>query len=166
MSLESKSLFGRAGLIAGFTIASMAVAQPQVLIDDSFGDGDRDNDGIAEGPVTDAMDVGNPWYLSSAIPLAPDMMSPGAMISIQNDGVLGSGNALEYLAQNDATIPFIGPFPNRVTLANDGDRLSFKFKARIVESPQIGRTNAEFWCDSSNNQTVCLPESLRKTAAS
>ena len=39
-------------------MAAAGTAQGQVLVSDGFGDGDRDNDGIAEGPVTDAGDVG------------------------------------------------------------------------------------------------------------
>ncbi|MEO0631151.1 MAG: hypothetical protein AAFY46_10560, partial [Planctomycetota bacterium] len=109
------------GLIAGITHA-----QPQILVADGFGDGDRDNDGIAEGPVTNALDVGQAWYLARG--------TSDVTISVADDSSgIGDGNAFDLLSDTAGNRPLISTFP--LTTLADGDRILLRLDVRITENP-------------------------------
>ncbi|MEL6795420.1 MAG: GC-type dockerin domain-anchored protein [Planctomycetota bacterium] len=109
------------GLVAGLTHA-----QPQILVNDGFGDGDRDNDGIAEGPVTDGLDIGQAWYLARG--------TSSVTASVADDsGGIDSGNALDVISDSASNRVFISTF-NPTTLS-DGERIIMRLDVRITESP-------------------------------
>lgn len=107
-------------------MAAAGTAQSQVLVSDGFGDGDRDNDGVAEGPVTDAGDVGQAWYFARG--------SSAVTVSVADDGAgIGSGNALDLVSDTASSRFLISNFA-ATTLA-DGDRITLAMDVRITESP-------------------------------
>ncbi|MEO0629370.1 MAG: hypothetical protein AAFY46_01415 [Planctomycetota bacterium] len=108
------------GLLAGATHAQ------QILVSDGFGDGDRDNDGTAEGAVTDVLDIGQSWYLARG--------TSDVTISVADDSSgIGDGNALDVISDTAGNRILISTFP--LTSLADGDRIILRLDARITESP-------------------------------
>ena len=107
-------------------MAAAGTAQGQVLVSDGFGDGDRDNDGIAEGPVTDAGDVGQAWYFARG--------SSDITVSVADDAAgIGSGNALDFVSDTASSRFLISNFAT--TTLEDGDRITLIMEVRITENP-------------------------------
>lgn len=120
------ALIGTTLLIAGQT------AHGASILFDGFGDGDRDNDGIADGPVENPADVGAAFYTarsnsSITVGVASDATVAGAPAEI------GSGNALDVVSTTTSNRPLVANFAS-VTLA-DGDKLALSFDARVTENP-------------------------------
>jgi hypothetical protein len=103
------------GLVAGSASAG-------VVFTDGLGDGDRDNNGTAEGPVTDSTDVGVPWLLT-------DGNSAVTFAAVDDSAGIGSGNALQLFNTASNNRPSVGHFAP-VTLA-DGDAIVLRFDARL-----------------------------------
>lgn len=106
-------------------MTAAGTAQSQVLVSDGFGDGDRDNDGVLEGPVTDAGDIGQAWYFARG--------SSAVTASIAADTGIGSGNALDLVSDTASSRFLISNFA-ATTLA-DGDRITLAMDVRITENP-------------------------------
>ncbi|MEM9082660.1 MAG: hypothetical protein AAGB34_03615 [Planctomycetota bacterium] len=111
-----------------FVVAGLAFGQTQVLVEDGFGDGDRDNDGTLEGINADSSDVGVPWYFFDGF------LDTTASIADDTVGI-GNGNALDVTMMIDSPRGFLTSFAQPVDLANDGDRLRVVLTARVTESP-------------------------------
>ncbi len=108
------------------TLMAAGTASGQVLVSDGFGDGDRDNDGIAEGPVTDVSDVGQAWYFARG--------SSAITLSVADDaGGIGSGNALDFVSDTASSRFMISNFAP--TSLEDGDRIVLSMDVRITENP-------------------------------
>lgn len=119
-----------AGACIGALAGSAASAQVATLIDDGFGDGDRDNDAVLDGPVSDASDAGVPWYLGRG--------TSDIVVAVADDPAgIGSGGALDVLTSTTSTRPFIASFAP-ITLMEDGDSISMTFDVRVTESPIDG----------------------------
>lgn len=94
-----------------------------VLLQDGFGDGDRDNKGALEGPVDDAADVGAAWWLVN---------DASHTVSIAHDAAgLGDDNALFVVT--GATQKYIVARMPEVTLAEVGDFVSMSMDWRLSE---------------------------------
>ncbi|USN98677.1 MAG: hypothetical protein H6810_10995 [Phycisphaeraceae bacterium] len=116
----------KAGLLAAMLIGATAAADTTVLIQDGFGDGDRDNDLILDGAATNPSDVGVPWYLARG---ATDVV-----VSVANDtGGINQGSALDVTEMTSFTRAFAAKF-DPVTL-NDGDRVRMRVVVRATENP-------------------------------
>ncbi|MEO1128075.1 MAG: hypothetical protein AAFX05_00035 [Planctomycetota bacterium] len=113
--------------LAGGLLLLAGAAHAQVLVEDGFGDADRDNDAITDGAlVTDALDVGVPWYLGRG--------TSDVIVGTADDTAgIGSDNAIDILSMTTSTRGLLGSF-TPVTLA-DGDIIAFSFDVRITESP-------------------------------
>ena len=121
MRSSIRTMIAMTGLVTG-----LAHAQPVTLVSDGFGDGDRDNDGIAEGPVTDGLDIGQAWYLARG--------TSSVTASVADDsGGIDSGNALDVISDSASNRVFITTF-NPTTLS-DGERIIMRLDVRITESP-------------------------------
>ena len=107
-------------------------ASAQVLINDGFGDGDRDNDTISDGVSSDPANTGVAWYLGRGTSDVTISVADG------DDGA-GTDSAFQLLSSTSSTRAMVASF-SPTMLANDGDRISLKFDARIIESP-IDPTN-------------------------
>jgi hypothetical protein len=114
-------------LVAASTLAASATfGQVTELIVDGFGDGDRNNDGIADGPVTNASDVGAAWYLARA--------DSNVSVGVANDvGGINQGGALDVLTMTDSTRAVAAKFDP--TTLNDGDRIRAVITVRASENP-------------------------------
>ncbi|MEM1165338.1 MAG: hypothetical protein AAGI30_03510 [Planctomycetota bacterium] len=115
-------------VLAVYTPAAPA---PTVFADifDGFGDGDRENDGSAVGVVTDAGDVGVPFFISDG--------TSSIALSVVDDPTLGGVNSSALnIARTGSTASrrISTVFNAPVTLA-DGDMLSVSLRARVSESP-------------------------------
>ncbi|MEM1184233.1 MAG: GC-type dockerin domain-anchored protein [Planctomycetota bacterium] len=127
-NLKARTAFGIASLIA----AAGAFAQPQVLLSDGFGDGDRDNDATLDGVATDPGDTGAAWYYAR--------FTSNATVDIVDDtGSSGFGSAFNVQTATTFTRPFAAAFTP--TTLNDGDSIRFSFLVRITEMP-IDATDA------------------------
>jgi len=119
-----KTRFGT--MMMAMLVAAGTAQSQQILVSDGFGDGDRDNDGVAEGPVTDAGDVGQAWYLARG--------TSDFTISVADDtSGIGTGNAIDFVSDSASNRFLITTFDS-TTLAN-GDRIKLGFDMRITESP-------------------------------
>ena len=115
----------RALLLAA--LVSAGTASGQILVSDGFGDGDRDNDGVADGPVTDAGDVGQAWYLARG--------TSSITIGVADDSAgIGTGNAFDLSMMDTSSTRIVASTFASTTL-NDGDRILMRLDARITESP-------------------------------
>src|SRR4051812_7531520 len=103
-----------------------AAASAGIIFTDGFGDGDRDNNGTAEATVTDATDVGLPWFKAGS---GTSAMTMGA---IDDSAGIGSGNALQLFNTGANNRPVQAHFAIQ-TLA-DGDSLIYSFDARVVSN--------------------------------
>lgn len=114
-------------LLALAAIAGGATADTTVIVQDGFGDGDRDNDLILDGAATNPSDVGVPWYLvrgdSDVVPSVAD-----------DAGGIGMGSALDVLTMTTSSRAFAASF-DPVTLEQDGDRLRVRVFVRATEMP-------------------------------
>lgn len=94
-----------------------------VLLQDGFGDGNRDNIGGLEGPVDDALDVGSPWWLVN---------DASHLVSIAHDPAgLGDDNAL-FVTTGASQKYIVAQIPE-TTLAEVGDFIKMSFDWRVSE---------------------------------
>ncbi|MEL7473651.1 MAG: hypothetical protein AAGK04_10070, partial [Planctomycetota bacterium] len=107
-------------------------ASAQVLIDDGFGDGDRDNDALSDGVASDPGDIGTAWYLARGTSDVTVSVADG-------DDTAGVDSAFQLLSTTAFTRGLVSSF-TPTTLANDGDRISVRLDVRLIEMP-IDATN-------------------------
>ncbi|MEM1330137.1 MAG: GC-type dockerin domain-anchored protein [Planctomycetota bacterium] len=124
MDVQARDLRLSALVACGIIPLLSGAASAQVLIDDGFGDGDRDNDALADGFASDPSDIGAAWYL------ARGTSSVAATVADQG----GSNSAFDMVSMTSSTRPVVASFPS-TTLVNDGDRISMKLDVRLTESP-------------------------------
>ena len=114
-------------LLLAAACTGLASADTEVILQDGFGDGDRDNDMILDGAATNPSDVGVPWYLVRG---ASDVA-----VSVADDvGGIGFGSAIDVVSMTTSTRAFGATF-DPVTLEQDGDRLRVRLFVRMTESP-------------------------------
>ena len=104
---------------------------PAWAVSDGFGDGDRNNDGVLDGPggtgtVDDAGDIGLPWWKINRL-------GDAVVVEVRHDpGGLGDDNALivdvlgeqQFQAANFPTISLVNP--------GDAIKLSFSFRFQAL----------------------------------
>lgn len=90
---------------------------------DGFEDGDRDNDGAAEGPINDISDTGFTWYKSTG-------QSSFDVDVIDDAAGIGTGNAVNHFSLTTSTRALSAAIDD-VTLAAPGDSISFAFDFRL-----------------------------------
>ncbi|MBZ0172114.1 MAG: hypothetical protein K8E66_07030, partial [Phycisphaerales bacterium] len=114
-------------MLTALAMTAAATADTQVLIQDGFGDGDRDNDLVLDGAATNPAEIGVPWYLARG--------TSDVLLGVVNDiGGIGGGSALDVLTMTTSGRPIAATF-DPVTLANDGDRIRVRLVVRATESP-------------------------------
>ncbi|MEL7472599.1 MAG: hypothetical protein AAGK04_04715 [Planctomycetota bacterium] len=115
--------------IAIALMASAGLAAAQTSITDGFGDGDRDNDGSLDGPLTDASDVGINWYSVGGTTSGGD---PKPELTVADDaGGINSGNAL-FSQSRGSNAELAGFFGSQVSLgSNIGDTMTLSFDLRL-----------------------------------
>jgi hypothetical protein len=133
---------------AALIIGAFAAGAPAaVLVQDGFGDGDRDNNGLDTGAVvTDASDVGLAWYLTNGT-------SAVTLRAIDDTGGINSENALQLFNTASNNRPIVGHLASPVTLA-DGESLVLRFDMRLVSStPATSDRSIRFglYNDSTND---------------
>src|SRR4051795_4580937 len=90
---------------ASMLLASLAAtATAGIIFTDGFGDGDRDNNGTPEAPVTNASDVGLPWFKAGSGTSAMTFQV------IDDSAGIGSGNALQLFNSGANNRPVSGRF--------------------------------------------------------
>ena len=113
--------------LTGLAVATK-VASANVLITDGFGDGDRDNDSVLDGPLEDAGDVGIAWYSIGGSTSGGD---PKPELSVAADAGIGSGNAMFGTARG-SNAELAGFFGQEVSLgSNIGDTMTISFDIRL-----------------------------------
>ena len=123
--MQHASPFGFATLTLGAALlGAPALAAP--VFTDGFGDGDRDNDGTADGPVQDASDVGVPFYIGNG---SNSNNSPAVSVVDDSAGI-GSGNALSVSGNGNSSARRMLAGFDTVTLSNPGDFITLSFDAR------------------------------------
>ncbi len=113
---------------------------------DGFGDGSRKNDGVVEGPVDDANDIGAPFYLINSI------LQPGATIAHDQVAAptLGDDNVLKVDATGGpGTQAYQAANFKTVTLDKLGDFIKLSFDFRITNL-QADRNAIRFGLFNSN----------------
>jgi hypothetical protein len=113
----------------GFLVRSSGLV---AVLQDGFGDGDRDNNGAKDDPdnsgnglVDDAADVGVPWY---------KVTSASSTLRVGHDaGGLGDDNALFLDA--GATQKYLVAHFDPITLSQPGDYVKFSFDFRFTAWP-------------------------------
>ncbi|MEO1129614.1 MAG: hypothetical protein AAFX05_07920 [Planctomycetota bacterium] len=106
-----------------------AAGTAHAAIVDGFGDGDRDNDGSLEGPLTDPGDVGIEWY-SIGGTTSGGNLKPEPSIADDAAG-LGSGNAL-FVQARGSNAEMAGFFGQKLSLgSNLGDTMTVSFDVRL-----------------------------------
>jgi hypothetical protein len=123
---------------ASLLLASLpaATASAGILFTDGFGDGDRDNNGTAEAPVTDPSDVGVAWFYAGG------GTSAATLAAIDDSAGIGNGNALQLFNSGSNNRPIAAQFAP--TALNDGDRLVFRFDMRVVSTSVTADRNFRF----------------------
>lgn len=120
--------------LVGLVIGSFPIAASGgVVLSDSFGDGDRNNDGTLENTPDPVADVGTPWYEARGtgsfdLLVAKDTNDANAANGVE----LGGGNALDVVVAAGTSARSVGANFSPQTLANSGDKLILSFDARIV----------------------------------
>ena len=117
-----KCLFATATLFVALTAAASA----DLVASDGFGDGDRNNDGIAEVAVTDASDVGLVFIRSSG---SNSSDSP-ALTVIDDAAGIGDGNALSVNGNGSKSARRVLAAFDAVTLSVADEFISVSFDAR------------------------------------
>lgn len=118
--------------IAAIT-ASAGLASANVLLTDGFGDGDRDNDSILEGPLEDGSDTGFGWYSIGGSTSGGD---PKPEPSVAADATIGSGNAL-FVQSRGSNAEMAGFFGQEISLGTDiGNTLTITFDVRLDASSE------------------------------
>ena len=115
------------------------VSSPAPLqVSDGFGDGDRDNDGVLEGPVENGADTGLVWRTMHGTccdqPPAEFTLQVGPDIAEPNG--LGTDNALHVNVTQPQPI-HVANFP-ATTLAKAGDFIRLTFKLRLPTVVDFG----------------------------
>ena len=106
--------------------ASATTAPAAILVQDGFGDGDRDNNGLDAGATaTDPADTGIPWLLT-------DGTSAVTFQAVDDSAGIGAGNALQLFNTASNNRPAVGHF-TPLTL-NDGESLILRLDMRLVGS--------------------------------
>jgi hypothetical protein len=113
-----------------------AVASAGIIFTDGFGDGDRDNNGTAEAPVTDSTDVGVPWFYAGG------GTSAATLAAIDDSAGIGNGNALQLFNSGSNNRPIAAQFTP--TTLNDGDKIVMRFDARAVSTSAVADRNFRF----------------------
>jgi len=104
--------------------ASAATAPAAILVQDGFGDGDRDNNGLDAGATaTDPLDAGIPWLLT-------DGTSAVSFLAVDDSAGIGTGNALQLFNTASNNRPSVGHFAP-LTLG-DGESLILRFDMRLL----------------------------------
>jgi len=119
---------------AALIISAFAATAPAaVLVQDGFGDGDHDNNGLDTGAaVTDPLDAGIPWYLT-------DGTSAVTFRAIDDSAGIGTGNALQLFNTASNNRPAVGHF-TPITL-NDGESLILRLDMRLLSSKNTTGTD-------------------------
>ena len=120
-------------LLASLTMISPASAA--TIFFDGFGDGDRNNNGTADGPVQDATDVGVVWLRASG---SSSTNSPNVTI-VDDSAGLGSGNALS-IVPGVTTARRISTAFAPITLGEVGDYIDIAFDIRLAASVNSDKT--------------------------
>ena len=130
-TLRASVAFAVAGLLSVATTRGVVITN----VNDGFGDGDRDNNGLDSGATaTDPLDVGIPWLLT-------DGTSAVNFRAIDDSGGINTGNALQLNNTGSNNRPAVGHF-SPVTLA-DGDKLVLRFDMRLVSATNLTTGNPQ-----------------------
>jgi hypothetical protein len=114
-------------LLIAAACTAVAGADTEVVLQDGFGDGDRDNDMILDGAATDPSDVGVPWYLVRG--------NSNVVATVADDvGGIGFGSAIDVTTMTTSSRAFAARF-DPVTLEQDGDRIRVRIFVRATETP-------------------------------
>jgi hypothetical protein len=130
----SPSIWLMAAAVISVAIGFQQPAAAQLVVFDGFGDADRNNDGTSDnGSVTDAGDVGIPWYGIVGKTSGVSPRQKPALTVLDDSAGLATGNAL-FVESVGVNSKFVGVFPSTLSLGtNVGDKLVLSFDVRMQD---------------------------------